>query len=222
MPVKPRAKSDETRARIMDAAMECFRANGFESATMRQIAASAGVATGAAYYYFESKDAIVSAFYRESQQAMEPALEAAITSSRDLRSRLEALIVAKLEHFRENRRLLGALAAHADPSHSLSPFNEATREVREHDVAFFERALEASNVRIPSDLQAYLPRLLWLYQMGLILFWVYDRSPHQRRTRELLTRSLDVVVQLIRIAAFPLMRPARRKLVELLEIAFAE
>jgi AcrR family transcriptional regulator len=33
---------------------------------MREIATSAGVATGAAYYYFDSKDAIVLAFYEGS------------------------------------------------------------------------------------------------------------------------------------------------------------
>jgi AcrR family transcriptional regulator len=47
------AKSEETRARILDAAIELFRARGFESATMREIAAAADVATGAAYYYFD-------------------------------------------------------------------------------------------------------------------------------------------------------------------------
>ena len=36
-----------------------FRKNGFEAATMRGIAASAGIALGGAYYYFDSKDAIL-------------------------------------------------------------------------------------------------------------------------------------------------------------------
>ena len=46
-------KSDETRSRILEAALSVFRERGFENATMREIAVEAGVATGAAYYYFD-------------------------------------------------------------------------------------------------------------------------------------------------------------------------
>ena len=81
--MKPKTKSEETRARILDAAMDLFRRQGFEEATMREIAAEAGVATGAAYYYFESKDAIVLAFYDQAQKEMEPRLEQALGAEPD-------------------------------------------------------------------------------------------------------------------------------------------
>ena len=61
---QPSIKSEATRARILQAALAVFRESGFHAATMREIAASAGVALGAAYYYFDSKNAIVLAFYR--------------------------------------------------------------------------------------------------------------------------------------------------------------
>ena len=57
-------KSEQTRQRILEAALELFRVKGFAAATMREVAVAAGVATGAAYYYFPSKEAIVLAFYR--------------------------------------------------------------------------------------------------------------------------------------------------------------
>jgi AcrR family transcriptional regulator len=169
------AKSPETRARILDAAMELFRRQGFEETTMREIAAEAGVATGGAYYYFDSKDAIVLAFYDQSQQELEPVIEQALAGGKHLKERLAALLEAKLKYFEPNRRLLGALAAHADPEHPLSPFSAATREIRERDVASFARALAASRIRVARDLEPHLPRILWMYQMGLILFWIYDR-----------------------------------------------
>ena len=97
-----RVKSEETRARILEAAMELFRQQGFEAATMREIAVKAGVATGAAYYYFDSKDAIVLAFYDQAQKDMEPELEAALEASRDLRERLRRLVEVKLEYFARN------------------------------------------------------------------------------------------------------------------------
>src|SRR5437016_5012938 len=119
---KPRTKSDETRTRILTAAIDLFRRSGFEETTMREIATEAGVATGAAYYYFDSKDAIVLAFYDQAQSEMEPLLEEALASAKDLKQRLRALLEIKLQYFEPNRRLLGALSAHADPEHPLSPF----------------------------------------------------------------------------------------------------
>ena len=42
------AKSEETRERIFEAALRLFREQGFDETTMRNVAAEAGVATGAA------------------------------------------------------------------------------------------------------------------------------------------------------------------------------
>ena len=215
--MEPKSKSEETRARIMDAAMELFRERGFDQTTMRDIAAAAGVATGAAYYYFDSKDAIVLAFYNQAQSEMEPNLEEALADSRDLHKRLLSLLLVKLKYFEPNRRLLGALAVHTDPEQRLSPFSAETREIRDRDIRFFERALEGSRVHVSPDLGAYLPRLLWLYQMGLILYWIHDRSAAQQRTRLLVERSLVIVVRLIKIAGWPMMRPLRRMVVDLAE-----
>ena len=50
---------------------------------MREIAAAAGVAGGAVYYYFDSKDAIGLAFYDQARQEMEPLLEQALATGKD-------------------------------------------------------------------------------------------------------------------------------------------
>jgi AcrR family transcriptional regulator len=220
--VKPKAKSDETRARILAAAMDLFRRQGFEETTMREIATGAGVATGAAYDYFDSKDAIVLAFYDQSQQEMEPLLEAALAGTKDLKARVGALLDVKFQYFEPNRRLLGTLAAHADPEHRLSPFGAQTREMRERDMRFFEQALEGSRIRVTGELGQHLPRILWMYQMGLILFWIYDRSSSQQRTRALVEKSLAIVVRLIKVSEFPLLRPVRRMVADLVETVMEE
>src|SRR5215813_14107145 len=113
----PRSKSDETRARILTAAMELFRRNGFAQTTMREIAAEAGVALGAAYYYFDSKEAIVLAFYGQAQKDLDPLLAESLAGSRDLARRLHGVLEAKLRYFEPNRRLLGTLSAYTDPEH---------------------------------------------------------------------------------------------------------
>src|ERR1700679_570133 len=117
-------KSEETRARILEAALAVFRERGFSNATMREIAAQAKVAVGAAYYYFDSKDAIVMAFYERSQAEMGPAIEAQLGQCKTLEARLRCVIGHKFEYFAPNRKLLSAQSAHSDPRHPLSPFSE--------------------------------------------------------------------------------------------------
>src|SRR5579862_7499432 len=130
-------KSGITRARILDAAIGLFRRQGFEATTMREIATEAGMATGAAYYYFESKNAIVLAFYDRSRQEMAPLLEEALASSRDLKGRVLAMIEVKLRYFLANRDILAALAGRTDPSDPLSPFSRQTEAIRDADIAIF-------------------------------------------------------------------------------------
>jgi AcrR family transcriptional regulator len=219
---KTTPKSEETRARILEAALTTFRERGFERATMREIAQAAQVATGAAYYYFDSKEAIVMAFYRRAQEELRPEVERALETSRTFEARVRAIVAGKLRYFGPNRALLGALSAHADPAHPLSPFSEETRAVREEDIAGFARAVEDLKVRLPKQIAPYLPRLLWLYQMGIILFWVYDSSPGQRRTEALLDKTLKMMTLTVKLAALPFLRPMHRLAGELLETVYGK
>jgi AcrR family transcriptional regulator len=218
----PTEKGELTRNTILESALQLFRDKGFDATTMRDVATQAGVALGAAYYYFDSKDAIVMGFYERAQEHLAPLLDQSLANARGLDDRLRAIVQAKLEYFAADRKLMGALSAHIDPHHPLSPFSEETRSIRDRDIGFFSRAVEGGKVRVPEDMKLHLPRLLWLYQMGLILFWVYDSSPKQERTLKLFNKSLAIVVALIKLSSFPLLRPVRKLVTGLLEIAYGE
>lgn len=214
-------KSDVTRSRILEAALQVFRTRGFDRATMREIAIEAGVAVGAAYYYFDSKDAIVMAFYERAQRQMGPAISQQLDSSSDLKTRLHAIIAHKFTYFAADRQLLATLSAHTDPKHPLSPFSEQTRAIREADIAHFQRAANDTALKLPRRLAPYLPRLLWLYQMGLILFWVYDQSPQQQRTQILLEKSMKILLFLLRVAGLPVFTPLHRHIADLLDAVYS-
>src|SRR3984957_7149964 len=163
-------KAEATSARILDVALDLFRRRGFEQTTMRAIAAEAGVSLGSAYYYFESKEDLVMDFYEQAIETMAPRMEAALAGTTSFEERIAAIMAVKFEYFRPNRSFLGALFRHAaDPQNRLSPFSEATQQIRERDQAYFTRAIEAKSgeVRVPEDLAPYLPQMLWVYQMGL-------------------------------------------------------
>jgi AcrR family transcriptional regulator len=216
---KATPKAEETGRRILDAALELFRQEGFDITTMRDIARKAGVATGAAYYYYPSKDAIVMDFYQRSCTEMQPKIEAAVAHASGLESRLRESIRAKLAHFAPNRGVLRALLRNgADPKHPLSPFSPQTKEIRDIDLAWFRRILVDCGMRIPRDLEPHLPGVLWFFQMGVIFFWVIDESAEQARTARLLELATKSVVFLVRVSALPLMRPLRKTALLLIEI----
>jgi AcrR family transcriptional regulator len=217
--IKPAPKSEETRQRILRAALKLFQERGFDAATMRDIAEEAGMATGAAYYYFPSKDAIVMEFYRQSSAQMQPKLEAALEHAGGLDQRLYVLTRVKWDHFGPHRGVLRTLLRNgADPAYPLSPFSSETREIRTVDIEWFRRSLANCGVRIPKDLAAHLPDLLWFFQMGAIYFWVIDESPRQVKSERLLAIATKSITALIRISALPLMRPVRKAVFEALQL----
>jgi len=216
--VRPTPKAEETRRRILSAALDLFQERGFAETTMRDIAQKADVATGAAYYYFPSKEAIVMAFYWQTHVEFDATCAQLLAGHRDLASRIRALISAKLNQFRPYREFLGALFRSAgDPSSPLSPFGGQTREIREQSIAHFRMALEGSDSKAPADLAAHLPYLFWLYQMGIILFWIHDRSARQTRTARLLEKSSDLIASALRLARVPVFAPLRKSARHLLE-----
>jgi len=219
----PTPKAEETGRRILEAALALFRVQGFDATTMREIARESHVATGAAYYYYPSKEAIVLDFYQHSCAEMQPKIEAALDGVRGLEDRLRALISVKLAHFEPNRGVLRSLLRNgADPRHPLSPFSTETAAIRNLDVDGFRRILVDCGLRIPRDLAPYLPGVLWFLQMGVIFFWVIDESPRQARTARLLDLAVKSAAFLIRAASLPLMRPLRKTAVELIRTVQGE
>jgi len=216
-------KSEATRAKILDCALQLFRKRGFDETTMRTVAARADVATGAAYYYFPSKDAIVLAFYERSTAEMQPKIASALEGAKGFEERLREVIRVKLDYFTPNRGVLRALLRNgADPKHPLSPFGAETQAIRDTDLAWFRKVIDDGGMRIPKDLDPELPGVLWLFQMGMIFFWVIDESAGQSRTTRLLDLGPKIVTGLLRIAGLPLMRPVRKVALELIAIVKGE
>ena len=58
-------KSEKTRKRIFDCAVELFLEHGFKETRVTEIARAAGVARGLLYYYFPSKEDILAYYLRD-------------------------------------------------------------------------------------------------------------------------------------------------------------
>jgi hypothetical protein len=104
----------------------------------------------------------------------------------------------------------------ADPKSPLSPFSDESRPARDASVEIFRRVVDGSDLKVPADLRAELPELLWLLQMGVVLFWVHDQSEDVRRTRALINRVVPLVDRLLRLTRIPGVRGVVNDLVGLI------
>jgi hypothetical protein len=160
----------------------------------------------------------VLAFYHEMQDVSHQSILEALAGRRKLKDRIRYVLERRLELLAPNRKFCDALFKHApDAGDPLSPFSAETRPIRERAIEHLRAALEEGDVKVPADLKAHLPQLLWLYQMAIILFWLYDRSPQQVRTQKLIDNSLGLLVNLLRLSGLPLMKPLRKAALELVE-----
>ena len=223
MPAAPKlSKRDATRENILTSALKLFRVKGFEPTTMRDIAKSAGLSLGASYYYFKTKEAIVMAYYDRVQAEHTALAIPAMRKAKDFRARLGVAMHTKLDIIKDDRRLLVAMFRYGgDPDHPLSWFGPATKKQRELAMEIFEAAI--GDEKLPKDVRQLAPRLLWTAHMGMILYFLNDRSAGQKKTRALVDGGLDLLVQAFSMSSAPLLqpmvKPIRSKIVKLLEEA---
>ena len=213
----PVGKGERTKERIVQAALELFREHGYDATTMRMVADKAGVSLGNAYYYFESKDLLLQAFYREVHEAHVAAAAAVLQQERTLVGRLRGVMLAKLQVIEPYHRFSSLrFRTAADPASPLNPFHPAGADTRAEGEALFAEVLAGSRTKVPDELAAQLPRLLWTYSMGMVLYWIHDRSVSRERTRIFVEQTVDLVATSIKLASNPLLRPLRTKVIELL------
>lgn len=212
-------KSSQTKEGILKSALVLFKKRGFQKTSMRDIATEAGVALGATYYYFRTKEDLVFAFYRRLQTESEAAAREVLTKTESFEERFRELTLLKFEQLRPYRKFLNVLAARAlDTSNPVSPFGKDTSGVRDRAIGVMEEALKDSDLTVPDTLRGQMPRLLWLLQMGILCFWLNDESKNQEKTKRLLDLSLSMVIPLLGMTSLPLMAEANRNLVSFFEL----
>ena len=200
-------KSARTRSAIIDAALRLFRERGYDATTMRAIATEAGVSVGNAYYYFDSKERLIQGFYDRAQVDHGSASRRVLDNERDLSARIIGVTEAWLVTMDPYRPFAGKFFKNAaEPTSPLSPFSPESTPARAAAIELWKEVLEGSDSRIPKRLRAELPELLWLYFMGIVLFWVYDPTPDASATRNVAARTSPLVVRAIGLTRLPVMR----------------
>lgn len=204
---EPATRGEQTRALILDTALRLFEEQGYDRTTMRAIAAEAGVSVGNAYYYFDSKEHLIHAFYDHNAERHVAAARPVLDGDREMATRLRGVLRAWVDVNEPYHEFAGAFfKTAADPHGPMSPFSRESAPAREQVTEIFREVVEGSDAKIPPALRAELPNLLWLFNMGVVLYWVHDRSAGTKKTYELIDRTVPLVVRLIAMARFRVMR----------------
>jgi AcrR family transcriptional regulator len=205
-------KGEQTRTLILNAALDLLAERGYEKTTMRAIAEKAGVSLGNAYHYFKSKEHLIQAFYHRTHEEHLAASMPIFETESSLKGRLLDVLRLKIETLEPYHEFAGVLfKTAADPHSPLNPFGQDAAPVRRDSIQLFETLVAEAKTRLPAELKAELPYLLWLYHMGIILFWIHDKSPKHARTYYVIDRTVDLLDRLITLASNPLMRPLRKR-----------
>jgi AcrR family transcriptional regulator len=176
-------EKEETRRRILQAALELFRSRGFENTVTRDIAREAKIATGTLFNYFKSKEELVAALAEEALEKAPAAADGA--GDADLEEELFALVAAELRQLRPLRKFIGGMLETA-----LSPLIKSGANAGDTWQSRHLARISAIGCRRGIELSPVALYLYWTLYTGIIAFWSTDKSPKQEDTLALLDQSL--------------------------------
>jgi len=101
--------ADDKPRRILDAAVRVFAAQGYDTARVGDIAEEAGVAYGLVYHYYESKEAVLEAVFREAWGRLLAAVALAEETGVDAAEQLELVVKIVLRAWRDDPDLVRLL-----------------------------------------------------------------------------------------------------------------
>ena len=122
---------EERRRQILDAAVITFAQKGYHACRVSDIAEEAGVAYGLVYHYFESKEAILEAIFRDTWGMMLEAIQAVEETEESPREQLRKTAAIVLRTWRNNPDLVRVLVREVTRSGE-----QMQREVGEIALAF--------------------------------------------------------------------------------------
>lgn len=210
------ADGDATRRRLYESAVALISERGYEAATLREVATRAGVSPALLYRYFPNKRAVVLALYDELSESF--AREAGEMPRGKWRERFVYTMELSLQVLGPHRVTLRALAPVMVGDAEEGVFAQSTAFSRARVQAAFERAVVDATDAPQAALAGALGRMLYLAHLGVILWWLLDRSPGQRAT----TALVALFRQILPSAALALRLPPVRNFVKSADSLFAE
>jgi AcrR family transcriptional regulator len=196
---------EQTKEKILAAALELFQENGFDGTTTRQISKKAGIAEGTLFNYFKTKEDLALFFFqKETHDLVEWFARQGRLQRAPLPEKLFAIVHRQLEYIAPYEDFIGAVYFRSLQPHSkLSPLSLESQELRLKYLRFLSRILAQAEEKkeIPriGDLGAYV---VGLFYIGIVMHWLHDASRGKQKTLALLDRSLTLATRVLRKGAW--------------------
>jgi len=197
-PGRPRdTNSDETRWRILEAAIDAFAERGYDGVSTREIARHAEVTSATVYHHFPSKFALYQDAYQFAIEVAFGAYSRAVAGRESVLAELDAVLECSLGLMRE-RLAITSLAIHAQTD-AVHPEMQ-NPELHESGRAFFDGMVNRAIARgeLAADDAVLFERMLVVFLWGLSMVGL--TGPTER---------VECVDALKRLLTGTLLRPAR-------------
>lgn len=159
---------DETRRRILEAALELFARDGFDDTTVRAVAARSGVTDAAVFYYFPSKRSLLDALWtiRPERNIRTIAPGPAMTPTR-----LREIIDETLEFVADNQHLMRLMSCEALGG------DKTARALQQESRALWRRAIHAHfSAAFDADTADRATDILHLLIHGVTMLAIMDHG----------------------------------------------
>lgn len=198
-----------TRHRILKVAATLFAKVGWDRATTRSIATSAGIATGTLFNYFPSKEGIAASLIADALTKAKDEFERRRRGEESLEEDLFSYIWTGLRYLQPSKTFLGcALDTLLSPLARSSPHHPGDLIRTEH-LETVERLIASHGVMEP--LSVLTIQLYWTLYLGILAYWAKDISPKQEDTMALLDQSLRLFVTALGEEVLPVGKARRER-----------
>lgn len=213
-------KAQETRERIFSTAVRLFTEKGYEQTTMRDIAAAADCSLGLTYRYFENKEDLVLALYRQlTAQTKQHVHELPVVP---LGERFQLVMIDILRQVTPYRSAWSGIFGGAmNPASPIAVLGDRTADMRlELRGVFTELVATASDAPKKTDQVEALGMLLYVAHLMVLLFWISDQTAGRRATLNLLDFSKDMLGLIKTVLFLPVASKGLVRLASIVESVF--
>ena len=159
-PVADRARTTDKREAIMTAALALFVERGFYGTAVPEIAERADVGAGTIYRYFESKEALVNAIYREQKLVFGRLALEGFPSTAPMREQFRQLWTRMARFATEHRDAFIFIELH----HHAPYLDDESRAVEQRMIELFNRVVTSAQDR--GEIRPGDPHVLMSLVMG--------------------------------------------------------
>jgi len=190
---------EQTRIRLLEAAVDVISEKGFDKASMREIAKRADVADATIYNYFSTKEKLLYGYCEYVQQQVMSELKAIDDFHEySLQEQLHQLVETELKIWLPAREFLQEVFAHtfAAPTVGHELLAETKSILKAMVIELIDASIEAGEMP-EQPYQDLLPALFWDYQTAILAYWLKDTSDQFANTTKLVDQSTEIVAQLL-------------------------